>query len=313
MIGQLDEVQVSGPRRTARRLGRFTLTRFRPQIYVTYAVLWTLALEGSAVLLRGNGSGWSPSWRTAVRASTVVLVLLFFRMTDEQKDLDYDRVHHPRRPLVTGAITVTELRAAMAAIALLILVGNLVISVPSTLLAWAALGYALLLAAGEARSARLRDGLLINLAFAYASQLIVSGYLYLSLVDSGSITADWRAVPLSLMFAGVFLHFEFARKTAWRDEPGERLYSATVLGPLGSGIVTLALAAVGIGLELTLFTPWRVSGSEAVAAWLPCATLLFPALGGWLFFVRRRPSWPVIPAMCFILGCYLALVIQAAT
>jgi 4-hydroxybenzoate polyprenyltransferase len=304
---------ISGPQRTARRLGHFILTMFRPQIYVTYSVLWALAFEGSAVLLCGTASGWSPSWRTAVRASTVVLVLLFFRMTDEQKDLDYDRVYHPRRPLVTGAITVAELRGAMAGIALLILVGNLVISVPSALLAWAALGYALLLAVMENQSARLRDSLLINLALAYAAQLIVSGYLYLSLVDSGSITAGWRAAPLPLVFAGVFLHFEFARKTAWRDKPGERLYSATVLGPLGSGLAALATAGVGIGLELALFTPWRVSGSDAVAAWLPCTSLLFPALGAWLFFVRRRPSWPVIPAMCFVLGCYLGLVIQAAT
>jgi 4-hydroxybenzoate polyprenyltransferase len=273
---------------------------FRPQIYVTYGVLWALALEGSAVLLSGTsgaGSSWSPSWRTAVQASTVVLILLFFRMTDEQKDLGYDRVHHPSRPLVTGAITVAELRGAMVVIALLTLVGNLAISVPSALLAWAALGFALLLAVLEARSARLRDSLLINLALAYAGQLIVSGYLYLSLVDSGSVTADWTAAPLFLMFAGVFLHLEFARKTAWRDKPGERLYSATALGPLGSGLAALALAGIGIGLELALLRPWRVSGAEAVAAWLPCATLVFPAHGAWLYFVRRRPSWPVIPAI----------------
>ena len=115
------------------------------------------------------------------------------------------------------------------------------------------------------------------------------------------------------MFAGVFLHFEFARKTAWQDKPGERLYSATVLGPAGSGVVALALAAAGIGLELALFTPSRVAGARAALAWLPSVTLVFPVLGGWLFFVRRRPAWPVAPAMCFIVGCYLALVIQAAT
>lgn len=303
----------SDPRRTARRLARFILTMFRPQIYATYGVLWTLALEGSAVLLSGTGDGWSPSWQTAVRAGTVVLVLLFLRTTDEQKDLDYDRIHHPNRPLVTGAITVAELRGAMAAIALVIGVSNLAISVPSALLAWAALGYALLLAVMEARSARFRDSLLINLALTYPVQLIVCGYLYLSLVDSGSITADWRAAPLFLVFAGVFLHFEFARKTAWPAKPGERLYSGTALGPIGSGLVALALAGVAIGLELVLFQPWRVSGARAVAAWLPPTTLVLPALGGWQFFVRRRPSWPSFTAMCFVLACYLALVIQAVT
>jgi hypothetical protein len=305
--------QLSAPWSTARRLAAFTMQMFRPQIYASYGVLWAAALEGSAVLLSGTGAThWHPSWRTAVRAGTVVLVLLFLRMADEQKDLDYDRVHHPRRPLVTGAITAAELRGAMGAIALAVVAANAAIDARCALLASAAPLYALLLAAAERRSPRLRDSLLTNLAAAYPVQLILSGYLYLSLADTGELAADWRAVPLLLVFAGVFLHFEFARKTAWRDEPGQRLYSGTALGPRGSGAVALAMAGAAAALELALFRPWRAGGAGAAAAWLLYSTLALPVLGGWQFFVRRRPSWPAPPAMCFVLFSYLALVVQAA-
>lgn len=293
-------------RRSPRRLGAFVLRMFRPRVYATYGVLWALALEGSAV-----GSGWAPSWRTAVRAGTLVLILLFLRMADEQKDLGYDRVHHPDRPLVTGAISVAELRAAMAAIALLVAVANAPVSRWSAPLALAAPGYAVLLALLERHSARLRDGQLLNLAVTYPVQVIAGAYVYLSLADGGTIAAGWRAVPLLLVFAGAFLHFEFARKTERDTAPGRRTYASTVLGPAGSGLAALLAAAVAAAAALVLFRPWSLTGGDAVAAWLPYAALVLPALGGWQFFARRRATWPVLPAMGFIVVFYLALIIQA--
>jgi hypothetical protein len=300
-------------RRSARRLGAFVLRMFRPRIYVTYGVLWALAVEGSAVLTGGmpGASGWSPSWRTVVRAGTVVLILLFMRMVDEQKDLGYDRVHHPDRPLVTGAITSAELRAAMAVIALAIVVANAAVSRLSAPLALAAPGYGLLLAVLERHCARIRDDLLLNLAVTYPVQVVVAGYVYLSLADCGTIRVGWRVLPLMVIFAGAFLQFEFARKTERHAQPGQRVYSSTVLGPAGSGLVALALGAVAAASALVLFRPWRVTGGAAVAAWLPYVALLFPAVGGWQFFVRRRPSWPALPAMGFIIVFYLALIVQA--
>ena len=99
--------------RSLSRLARFVQVMAPPQAVLPYGVLWVLALEGSLVLLDEGSQPWRPDAGTVLRCLTLVLVLIFMRMLDEQKDLEYDRVHHPDRPLVTGAIDAAELRAAM--------------------------------------------------------------------------------------------------------------------------------------------------------------------------------------------------------
>ncbi|TQK79119.1 hypothetical protein FB563_8338, partial [Streptomyces puniciscabiei] len=154
--------------RVPARLGRFVLRRFAPQLYAAYGLLWVFALEGSAVA--ATGTPWRPSGATWVRVLSVVLALLFLRMLDEQKDLAHDRVHHPDRPLVTGAITGAELRAAMAAIAVAVTGLNAVLSATAALLILVALGYGTFLAALERRSPAVRDRHLLNLAVTYPVQ-----------------------------------------------------------------------------------------------------------------------------------------------
>jgi 4-hydroxybenzoate polyprenyltransferase len=270
---------------STRRLWDFVLARFSPHIYVTYGVLWSLALEAVA------SDHWHPSPATAVRAVSVVLSLLFLRMLDELKDLDYDRLHHHDRPLVTDAISIRELRAAMAFLALSVLALNSLLSVISVVLALAALGYGLVLAAVERRSAAVRDRLLLNLAVSYPVQLLISCYLYVSLTT----TVDWRTVPVVLVFACVFLHFEFARKTRWDGTAGERLYSL-VLGPTLSGTVTLSWAVAAVGLVMSLTTQWSV------------ALLVPPVLAARRFLAGVSEQWPLPAAIAFVLFSYLFLI-----
>lgn len=267
------------------RLGRFTLAVFRPQVYVTYAVAWVLALEGSATVI--SQGTWRPSWGTAVRAVSVLLALFFLRVVDEQKDLDYDRVHHPDRPLVRGSVRVSDLRAAMAVTALVLAALNR----GSGLLVLAFdLGYAVFLLYLERWSPRVRDGLLVNLAVTYPVQLLLSIYVCVS----AAVPVNW---PLIAVFVLVFLHFEFARKTAWA--PASRFYS-TLLGPRGSAAVTTLCAAGAAALAVT-----------AGRGWGPVAVLALPAAGAWLFLRRRTKAWPVPLAMGFVIGSYLGLALQA--
>ncbi|MET9077564.1 hypothetical protein ABZX95_36690 [Streptomyces sp. NPDC004232] len=284
------------------RLGRFVLRRFRPQVYAAYGVLWALALEGSAVALAGTA--WRPTGATAVRAVSVVLTLLFLRMLDEQKDLAHDRVHHPDRPLVTGAISAAELRGAMAAVAVVVVALNALLSPVAALLVLLPLGYALLLPVVERLSAPVREGQLLNLAVTYPVQVLVGAYVYLSLAVSGPVTADWRALPLLGLCAGVFLHFEFARKTAWESVPDDRLYSSA-LGPVGGAAAALAPVAVALLCDVVLFRPAGVLGL------LPCLAALLPVAAAHRFLTARRGTWPLPPAMGYIVVTYLALVLQA--
>ncbi|MGW1894334.1 hypothetical protein ACWCP6_29455 [Streptomyces sp. NPDC002004] len=296
---------------SAVRLARFTKVMFRPRVYVTYGVLWALALEGTGAVLSGTGHGWSVSWATAGRVVTVVLVLLYLRMVDEQKDLDYDRVHHPDRPLVTGAITATELRAGMAVIVCVIGAIGAVVSPPSLIPAFLALGYGLLLARWEKASPRVRDGILLNLCVSYPVQILIGIHLYVSAATTGVLRADWRVVPLLALFAGAFLHVEFARKTRWDAGADERLYSR-VLGGTGAALTSLACGVAAVSIDVVLIRPWRYTGGAAVVTVLPVLTVLLPALGAWQFLALRRRSWPLVPAMGFVVGCYGALVVQAA-
>jgi hypothetical protein len=201
----------------------------------------------------------------------------------------------------------------MLAIAALVFIANTAVSRLSAPLALAAPAYGVMLAVLERHSARLRDNQLLNLAVTYPVQVIAGLYVYLSLADSGTIAAGWRVVPLLLVFAGVFLQFELARKTGWHADPGERLYSGTELGPTGSGLATVALAAIASVTALALLRPWQLTGTTAAAGWLPGVALSLPAVGAWQFFARRRPAWPVLPAMGFIVIFFLGLIARALT
>ncbi|MEU6548859.1 hypothetical protein ABZ915_01025 [Streptomyces sp. NPDC046915] len=284
------------------RLCRFVSLRFRPHIYVTYGLLWVLALESSAVT--ATGTAWQPSGATWVRVVSVVLALLFLRMLDEWKDLAYDRVHHPDRPLVTGAITVAELRGAMAAITLVVTALNTACSTTAALLLLAALGYGLLLTALERLSPAVRDRQLLDLAVTYPVQVLLGAYVYGSLVAAGSVTADWRGAALLALSACVFLHFEFARKTAWEATPGARLYSAG-LGPRRSAAVTAGFAAGAVGCQVPLFAP------DGPLGLLPCLAVALPAWGTRRFLSAGRGTWPLPAAMGFVVVTYLSLVVRA--
>ncbi|MGW7260226.1 hypothetical protein [Streptomyces sp. NPDC054834] len=284
------------------RLCSFVLLRFRPHIYVTYGLLWVLALESSAVA--ATGTAWQPSGATWVRVVSVVLALLFLRMLDERKDLAYDRVHHPDRPLVTGAITVAELRGAMAAITMAVTALNTACSATAALLLLAALGYGLLLTALERLSPAVRDRQLLNLAVTYPVQVLLGAYVYGSLVAAGSVTADWRGAALLALCACVFLHFEFARKTSWAAPPGARLYSAG-LGPRRSAAVTAGCAAGAVGCQVLLFAP------DGPLGLLPCLAVALPAWGTRRFLSTGRGAWPLPAATGFVVATYLSLVLRA--
>jgi hypothetical protein len=287
-------------RGTAARLASFVATRFTPPVYATYGVLWALSLEAAVDALAGTR--WQPSWATVPRAVSVVFALLFLRMLDEQKDLAYDREHNPDRPLVTGAVTVGELRAAMVVLAAVGAVANVAVSVASALVYLAVLGYGLLLAVAERAYPRLADDQLAGLFAAYPVQVVLSAYL---LVSVGA-HAGWGVAAVLIAYAGAFLHFEIARKTRWDGAEGERLYSQ-ILGPVGSAAVAAGCAAAACGGVLAVCLP------HSPAPWLP-ALVALPAVWGTAVFLRRRTgAWPMAPAMAVILLTHVELVVIGAT
>jgi hypothetical protein len=274
---------IEAPRpRAAARGAAFVNAVFGLPLHVTYAVLWTAAYEA----LAGDG-GWRPSLGTVLRAATVLALLLHLRLIDERKDEEYDRVHNPDRPLVTGVVTADELRRAGWIVMAVVPAANVLYSPRSAAVTVAFFGYAALVAPLERRFPVLRDRPLVTIAFVYPVQLLIGVYLFVS--------AGAHDVRSLLVFAFAFLHFEFARKTA--REPAPRMYSATALGPTGS-----ALFALGCAIAACAFTG---------LLW-PYAVLVIPIAAAAAFLSRRVPAWPKPAAMLFLIVLYAGLIVAGA-
>ncbi|MFE3188347.1 hypothetical protein ACFXHA_05020 [Nocardia sp. NPDC059240] len=291
------------------RIARFTRVMYKPH-YLLYGILWVFALEGTAALLTAPGHGWHPTGATAARIGVVAIVLLYLRMVDEQKDLEYDRVHNPDRPLVTGAVSALELRGAMAVIAVVAIAGSLALSVRSALAIAAVLAYGLILWGLEQLSATVRTNILLNLLVTYPVQLLVTLYVVLSAIDTGEAAAHGRVAWTAVVFAGAFLQFEFARKTSRLTRPGEMYYS-NALGYTGSALAVLLLALAAALCETALAEPWTRHGAAAVIGWIPLALTLIPAVGTVRFLRSSDEDYPILPAVLFILTLYLSLIAQA--
>lgn len=292
------------------RLARFVQVMFPLGLHLTYGLLWTVSFEAMAVLLHGSES-WSPSWGTLARFVTVVLTLLFMRMLDEQKDYEYDLVHNPDRPLVTGAITARELQSAMAVIAVLLLALNAAVSPVSALGLLAVLAYGLALWAMENRFPPIRENILLNLAAALPIQALINLYLCLSLWGTGTITLSGGLIWLLVLYACVFIHLEFARKTH-QGETSERLYSQ-VIGVHGSALWTLGLALAAVALNLVLVLP-RLGEGPLPVALLPCLAAILPLLGAWAYWGPRpgRLNWPKGTAVGFVVLLCATMITQSA-
>lgn len=307
----MGSVGVTHPLVSVARVARFTAVMYKPH-YLLYGVLWVLALEGTASLVTQPDSAWRPAWPTVVRIVVVTFVLLYLRMVDEQKDLEYDRVHHPDRPLVTGAVSAVELRVAMAVIAVGAIAASLALSVGSAVMIAVAMAYGLVLWGLERLFDTVRTDILVNLIVTYPVQLLVTGYIVVSAIDTGEVRAHWQAAAVAGIFAGAFLQFEFARKTSRERRLDELLYS-NMLGTKGSVAASLLCAAMAVLCDLLLVRPWDYSPPSSLLAWLPVPLLLIPAFGAVKFRRAGRTDYPAVPAVVFILALYLTLIVEALT
>lgn len=291
------------------RVLRFTAVMYKPH-YMLYGLLWVLALEGVAALLTEPGP-WRPTWHTAVRVVVVLVVLLYLRMVDEQKDLDYDRVHNPDRPLVTGAVTARDLRCAMALIAVVSMGGSLTLSVASAVLIAAVLAYGLALWWFESTSVTVRGNIMVNLVVTYPVQLLVTAYVLISAINTGEVSYRPVLWLLPIVFAGAFLQFEFARKISAVVRPTEALYS-NALGAVGATIAAVSFAVVAVLVLLVAAPPWQYDGAVAVLLWIPVMLLTLP-IGAGLRFRVAGESYPIVPAVAFIVLLYAVLIAAALT
>ena len=290
-----------------RALRTFVDEVYAPGLHMAFAAAWFLALQGTLVLSEGPGRAWRLDGGVLAGILTVFLALFFLRVLDEWKDLEYDRVHNPERPLVRGAVRHRDLTVFLAVTATSVLALNMWMSPTLALLVAVDLAWGVCLVGLERISRRVRDGMLLNLLVTYPVNVALSVYTYALLLERQGASPTGRGLLIVAAFALAFLNYEVSRKTAWSHfaEPGERLYSRS-LG--GRGAILLAF---GCAATATLLV-FLVAGGPAPLAWLVLLPLT-PAVLGLLRFVgERRQRVRLTPhALAFLLLFYVSLGVQA--
>ncbi|MEU9478087.1 hypothetical protein [Streptomyces sp. NPDC048191] len=280
------------------RLTRYALT-YPLWFYATAGLGWSYGL--TAVYRTAHRSGPVPASGLAVTAATIAVTLLLFRAVDDVRDLDYDRVQNPRRPLVTGAVRVMDLMLLF----FLGMGGLLLLNAPrgAPAAGYAAVcGYVCLILFVEWRwqwpdPERPLLQLLINVPL----QTLMCGYVYLGSVQGYDASPSGADLAAALGFVLSLTHLEFARRLV-RD-PAEHLRTPVhALGVQGTARVTLALAYAAAALELVATRPW--SAGQA-AGWLVLLPLPVPVLAATRFH-RGAPRWPVGLAVLYLLLSFLS-------
>ena len=206
---------------------RFPLSTHLPMIL---SFSWANITIGATALGKGIDAG----------AGGVACLITFFfflrlRLFDELKDLEYDRIANPSRPLVRGLVASKELRYLISFAAIIECLLVLVLS-PAAILAYViALGFSLFMFKEFFIGDLIRPHL-TTYAVLHTFVSVLMGYMVAAVSQNVSILE----FPTHLFLFGIinwtlFNIFEFARKTFARDEErdGIETYSSK-FSPLGA-------------------------------------------------------------------------------
>lgn len=284
----------------------FLVERCLP-VYPVLLTLWVCAAESLTSVIVDSGP-WRPSAHTAIKVVTLLAAGAFLRMADDQKDLDYDRRHHPTRPLVRGSVTVGRLRAAMIPAAAAALATAAALSPWSLALMAAVLVYGLALWRAEAVAPLLRDNALANLAAACPVQFLITGFAMTGVPGLGDAPGR-RLALVPVVFTCALLHAEIARKTDRHPGPAsaDRHSYSALMGPTASAGIACGFGIIAVGAELLASTPWN---QARPLGWLPLATVALPLLAWWRFRRTAGPDFPRVLPTVFVLALLLSVVAQ---
>jgi len=276
-----------------RRFLLFVLATYAPGKHFAFACLWVLSLLGGLVSVDSAVDTRVFDLRVLLCILTVFFALFVLRVADEIKDYDYDKVYNPDRPLVTGAVSLSDLVAYIVGTSILLVTINAFLSWILLLIICVDIGYGVYLVWLDKRSDRVRESMFLNLVVTFPVNVGLSVYTYCFFLGEVGGEATLEGVFTIIAFAAAFLHWEFCRKTFWphHAREGMRLYSK-VIGANGSSGMALAFAVVATGTMIGLIQPWACSGIAAVSGWLILFPILFALLGQRrLYGIQRQETY----------------------
>jgi 4-hydroxybenzoate polyprenyltransferase len=263
------------------RMLAFAIETHPPLVYALVAGGWSYS-----VLLMLTGLAGTPLPASAPWVAVVFfLVLLYLRAIDEIKDLPYDRLYNPDRPLVRAAITEAEVACLASVVAVLVLGLSLWLSPWLAALAVLQLAYGLGLLMLERASRRVRESILLNLCITFPVSAVLNVYAWAYLA-APALSQAW---PVLALHMAAFLHMEFGRKLKWPQhvQAGDNGY-AQALGVKGAVAVCVLLGLVACALASAVHLRHGAGG----AALLPWLALLPSVVGLRRFWCDRARAQP---------------------
>jgi hypothetical protein len=295
-----------------RRWGRYALLAYPLRIQLPFTVAWAAGLTALFASVTGAVDRWHPGPGLAITTVTLVVDMLLMRALDDIRDQDYDRAHHPERPLPAGVVRERDLVTLAAVGAAVLLLLNAARGVVALALL-VQFGYTAAVIAAD-RLAGWPDGeqLALHLAVNLPIQTLISLYVYAGFLraEHGHPTAPGLLAVLSATLGGLCL--ELGRKATRTPRPGERTY-VTALGPSGTSLTALGCAVAAAGLALAILRPWDPGAPGHGAGWLVLAPCALPAAAA-ARFASGSLTWPVtltrsyVPAMyaSFLAVCWIS-------
>ena len=258
---QVNRVQVN----RVQALISFIKSVYNPGLHMAFAAGWFLALEGLLVLIEGRGESWVIDRKVFLGILSIFLALFYLRVADEIKDYTYDKLYHPDRPLVRGAVTFRDLHVFLAVTGAVVILLNAFLSWLLAIVMGLDMAYALFLIHLEKMSSRVRDRIFLNLLVTYPVNIGISVYIYLFFLTRYKVNPGASGILLLAAFELAFLHYEIGRKTCWPHHApeGMRLYS-NVLGATGSALLAFFCALTACAITLCLAQPGALSYSRAL-------------------------------------------------
>ncbi|MER7681512.1 hypothetical protein [Streptomyces sp. NPDC096934] len=275
------------------RLTRYALA-YPLWFYAAVGLGWSYGL--TSAYQAAHRTGTAPAAGLAVTAATIAVTFLLFRAVDDVRDLEYDRIQNPRRPLVTGAVRVRDLKTLFVLGVGVLLLFNAPRGLPVAGYA-GVLGYLCLTLLVEWRwKWPDADRPLLHLPVNLPLQTLICLYVYLGSTRGQSEPPSGRDVAAALGFVLALTHLEFARRLVRDPAPHIRTY-VHQLGVRDTARVTLALPFAAATLELAAVRPWFAGQA---AGWLVLLSLPLPLVAAYRFH-RGAARWSVGLAVLYLL------------
>ncbi|MFC5662614.1 hypothetical protein ACFP3U_06405 [Kitasatospora misakiensis] len=290
------------------RLGAFLRGSFPLPLSLVFATVWAVGATGLFAAADARVEHWRPGWGTVGAVVTVLVDLLLLRAADDLRDLPYDRLHNPSRPLARGAVLPRDLyvlAGAGGAFLLLLNAGN-----PAALLLIAAqLAYTTLLVGAELVLGWPRgDAVVTGVLLSSPVQVLLNLYLYAVFLHDVGLDADSvghaarHALPLLAVIMLAATHHELVRKIVREPGPHERTY-VRVFGLRTTVALALGSAAASAAVSLAVLRPW--AGGAAGWGWSALLPVVLAALAARRFTRDAAARWPVAAVVGYLPAVFL--------